>query len=418
MPRRNLSILEKTSLIEDIENGLEAKEATKLYKVSPRTIFRTLSNKQNLLEACENGQGKRTRIEKNEMLRRHDDEVKLFILKCLEKGIPLKATFIIEKAKMIAHEMGYFRLQCSWQWFKRFRERIKLKQGTLSGERISVNSEVVKDWRENKIPRIMLNWQKEFVFNCDETSLFWRQSPSKTYFISKTDHIGDKIFHERISILFCVNQAGQKLKPLIIGKAAKPRCFYKDCLLDLELTYVSQSNAWMNLNLFTDWLKNWHIELVGQNKKVLLLLDNFKGHKINTEDFPMITFNFLPPSTTSLTQPLDGGIIRAFKAKYLNIFVKYILNGIDSGRMSDIVKNINLLNALNWVDECWKAIPEQTICNCWSHFGYVSLDLMEINNVYEEELVTNLNELSLNLTNCCSSKEFIEQVSFDYLDFE
>ena len=153
---------------------------------------------------------------------------------------------------------------------------------------------------------MLINQQHEFIYNCDETSLFWRQVPDKTYFISKTEHVGDKLFHERISILFCVNRKGEKLSPLAIGKAVKPRCFYKDCLISLDLNYVSQTNAWMDRDTFNFWLSSWHKTLANQDKKVILLLDNFQGHVVDYTNFPMITFKFLPPATTCLTQPLDG----------------------------------------------------------------------------------------------------------------
>ena len=154
--------------------------------------------------------------------------------------------------------MGRYDLICSNQWFLKFRERNNLRLGKLNGERASVNKELVEIWRKSEIPRMMINWQHEFIYNCDETSLFWRQVPDKTYFISKTEHVGDKLFHERISILFCVNRKGEKLSPLAIGKAVKPRCFYKDCLISLDLNYVSQTNAWMDRDTFNFWLSSWH----------------------------------------------------------------------------------------------------------------------------------------------------------------
>lgn len=95
-------------------------------------------------------------------------------------------------------------------WFKRFSGRVHLKFGKLSGERNSVDQQLVNKWRNESIPRIMINWSNEFIFNCDETGLLFRQVPVKTYFISKTNHIGDKIFKERVSILFCVNRCGDR----------------------------------------------------------------------------------------------------------------------------------------------------------------------------------------------------------------
>ena len=102
--------------------------------------------------------------------------------------------------------------------------------------------------------------------------------------------------------------------------------------------------------------------MINDDKKDLLLLDNFRGHSINENEFPFISFQFLPASTTSLTQPLDGGIIRSFKSKYLHFFLKHLLDNIDSGHVSDITKDINLLTSLNWIDASWKHVSSQVYC--------------------------------------------------------
>ena len=51
------------------------------------------------------------------------------------------------------------------------------------------------------------------------------------------------------------------------------------------------------------------------NRHVLLLLDNFSGHCVEYSP-TNIELIFLPPNSTSKVQPLDGGIIKAFKAHF------------------------------------------------------------------------------------------------------
>jgi len=34
-----------------------------------------------------------------------------------------------------------------------------------------------------------------------------------------------KIAKERLTVLLCISMYGEKLKPLVIGKSVKPRCF-------------------------------------------------------------------------------------------------------------------------------------------------------------------------------------------------
>ena len=52
-------------------------------------------------------------------------------------------------------------------------------------------------------------------------------------------------------------------------------------------------------------------------KPSLLLLDNFSGHIVRTDDLDKLTVVFLPPKSTSKHQLLDKGIIAALKRKYV-----------------------------------------------------------------------------------------------------
>ena len=52
---------------------------------------------------------------------------------------------------------------------------------------------------------------------------------------------------DRLTVLDCMNDTGtHKLKPVLIGKSAKPRWFKNINMDALLLIYKSQRNAWMN----------------------------------------------------------------------------------------------------------------------------------------------------------------------------
>ena len=68
----------------------------------------------------------------------------------------------------------------------------------------------------------------------------------------------------------------------------------------------------MTCELFQRWLEWFNSKMKLSNRKILLLLDNAAGHKIN-QTFSNITIHFLPPNLTSVIQPCDAGIIKVFK---------------------------------------------------------------------------------------------------------
>ena len=64
----------------------------------------------------------------------------------------------------------------------------------------------------------------------------------------------------------------------------------------------------------------YYYSYLGNNKpfKILLIVDNAPGHRPFIGDLhPNIKVVFIPPNTTSLIQPMDQGVIAAFKYYYL-----------------------------------------------------------------------------------------------------
>ena len=74
----------------------------------------------------------------------------------------------------------------------------------------------------------------------------------------------------------------------------------------------------MNMVIFKDWLMKLNNRFKNKDRKILLLVDNAGGHNLAGTHFSNITIEYLPPNTTSQIQPLDAGIIKIFKANYLN----------------------------------------------------------------------------------------------------
>jgi hypothetical protein len=74
---------------------------------------------------------------------------------------------------------------------------------------------------------------------------------------------------------------------------------------------------------------------------------------------------FLPANTTSLIQPCDQGIIRAFKAYYRREKCARIIAELDDIRdrsdASTVAKKIFLLDALHLVAMSWKRVLEKTV---------------------------------------------------------
>jgi hypothetical protein len=82
------------------------------------------------------------------------------------------------------------------------------------------------------LPAVVEGYATEDQFNADETAVFYRQHPRKSMVFKGEPFKGGKFGRERLSIILCCRSAtGQKLKPFIIGNAARPRTFKTMLLL-------------------------------------------------------------------------------------------------------------------------------------------------------------------------------------------
>lgn len=167
-----------------------------------------------------------------------------------------------------------------------------------------------------------------------------------------------------------VSFTGEKVKPLIIGKAQKPRCFAKVKVDCLPVMYRANKKAWMTGVLFVEWLQWFDRQMKG--RKVLLFVDNAPSHA--TTQLKNVTVKFLPANTTALCQPMDQGIIQTMKLKYRKRQLQFVINQMDrqpTKTGSEILKTVSVLDAVYWVASSWKEVEASTIQKCFAKCGFV-----------------------------------------------
>lgn len=201
----------------------------------------------------------------------------------------------------------------------------------------------------------------------------------------------------RLSVLFGASITGEKLRPLVIGKYAKPRCFKNTNMANLAVTYTANKKAWMVRSLFTEWLSDLNEDLMNADRKILLFIDNCKPHE-NLPEFSHVRVEYLPPNITSRLQPLDMGTIRCFKALYRRLLVNYVINSMDQleehqsqkDLATKLASRVNVLDAVNWIDNAWADVKAETIQNCFRKAGFVTRIMEDVNNtehIEEPEII-------------------------------
>ena len=111
--------------------------------------------------------------------------------------------------------------------------------------------------------------------------------------------------------------------------------------------------------------------------------------KLSRETLTTSSLCFYPKNTTSHLQPCDAGIIRYFKVKYRKHLLKHVISRIDDGKKaSEIIKGVDVLQCMRWVNQAFEQIAKDTKKHCFekSEFSEVFLLAEEPDEEFENLL--------------------------------
>ncbi|GFT17732.1 tigger transposable element-derived protein 1 [Trichonephila clavipes] len=175
-------------------------------------------------------------------------------------------------------------------WLTGFIKRHSFHNLKIKGEVASADEEAARKYPE-KLAKIIKDGEycAHQVFNADETGLFWKKMPTRTY-IAKSEKTasGLKDAKDRVTLLLCSNASGDRmLKPLLVNRSLKPRALKGKDLNTLPVHWMANKKAWVTTAIFTEWFNKCFVPEVenymnemGLEFKILLILDNAPGHPI------------------------------------------------------------------------------------------------------------------------------------------
>ena len=106
----------------------------------------------------------------------------------VKKRTPLSLHVVQTKAVKIFKKLqetseGEVRdFSASHGWFNRFKKRFQLRNVRVAGEKSSADEEAAREFIEDLHKLIADgNYSAEQIFNVDETALFWKAMPSRSY---------------------------------------------------------------------------------------------------------------------------------------------------------------------------------------------------------------------------------------------
>lgn len=301
--RSVLSLEDRVKVIKEKEKGNSERKIADMFKCGKTQINTILKSKDNILVEWEENKNRGAKRKRQERFGDVNDLLFEWFRAARAKLLPISGPILKEKSLQIADQIGAKDFSASNGWLDRFRTRHNIQFRLISGEAGEIDSVVCEDWK-GRLDSITEGYAPKDIFNMDETGLFFRALPTKTLALKSVQCKGGKLAKERLTVALCVNGAGEKEQPLVIGKSLTPRCFKNaDATILASVTYRANKKAWMTTSIFEEWLLNLDKKMGHQKRNILLFLDNATCHA-HQPNLKNIKLQFLPPNTTSHLQPL------------------------------------------------------------------------------------------------------------------
>lgn len=388
--RNAISLGKKLEILDSLKNGERTSAVAKQFKLGESTIRAIKNNEIAIRKSIIDGtqlSSKLSSYTRDTFLEKTEQALRIFIEDLTQKRIPISGCLIKEKARKFYEEIEKIELPTSSSsrgnkkfvasngWLSQFIKRNAFHNLKIRGDAASADQEAGKTFPET-LAKIIEDggYSPDQVFNADETGLFWKKMPNRTY-IAKTEKkaCGFKASKDRITLLFCSNASGDRmLKPLLVNRFYRPRALKGKNLNHLPVHWMANTKAWVTTALFTEWFNNCflpevkiYMEQKALEFKVLLILDNAPGHLHLEHNNVKIVF--LPPNTTSIIQPLDQGIISTFKKYYIRSTYRDILDKIEneSSTLTEIWKKFTILECINHIASAIIELRPHTLNACW-----------------------------------------------------
>nr|XP_032836090.1 tigger transposable element-derived protein 1-like [Petromyzon marinus] len=384
--RKMLTIAEKVGLLDMLKEG-------RRYAV--RYIKKEENNIRTTAAISFNRDAKRFVTVRNKTIVRMESALALWISDSRKKNIPLDTNIIRTKAKKLYETFADSEEQddaepgssksafhaepspfnASKGWFDKIQQRFGLKSVSLHGEAASANTAGAEAYVNKCKVIIEGGYKPDQVFNMDETGLFWKRMPSRTFIMQdEAKASGFKAQKDRVTLVMCGNAAGFMIKPGLIYRSKNPRALKNKNKNALPVYWMHIAKAWMTKVLNLDWFQHYFIPEVkrylrgkGLDFKVLLLVDKAGGHADDLS-YDGVQIEFLPPNTTSLIQPLDQGIILAFKALYTRNTLQHLVEAMDSDQdfsLKAYWREYTIASCLQNIQRAIHEMKTETLNVCW-----------------------------------------------------
>ncbi|XP_061493779.1 tigger transposable element-derived protein 1-like, partial [Rhineura floridana] len=390
--RQSITLDMKLKMIKLSEEGVSQAEIGRRLGFTRTTVNTVIKSKEKILAEVKSAMPVNTRTIRKRYSVVADMERLLIVLIDNQTScqVPVSQAMTQSKALSLFNDLKAkkgeaakdAKFVASHGWFDRFKKRSNLHNIRVQGEAAAADTEAAESYPRDLAKIIEEGgYSKEQIFNVDETGLFWKKMPART-FISREEKTmpGYKAAKDRMTLLLGGNASGTlKLKPMLIYHWQNPRALKNYIKTRLPVHWRSNRKAWVTAAIFEEWFDTCFVpEVKAYCKdnnipfKILLLVDNAPGHPRTLDELnPNIRVEFLPPNTTSLLQPMEQCVIATFKLNYLKRTFSKCIAAIDNEEetgqevLKKFWKSYDILDCIKTIRDAWNDIKETTMKGAW-----------------------------------------------------
>ena len=142
----------------------------------------------------------------------------------------------------------------------------------------------LETWKETVLVPTLARYSPNDIYNGDETALFYKSLPHRTYCFDGDKPAGSAKHKDRLTLLIITNMDGSDHRKLsVIGKSKTPRCLqkkYKMQVKDMAVDWYASKNAWMTGEIHHQIMTKLNNEMRLSNHHILYVCDNASSHKV------------------------------------------------------------------------------------------------------------------------------------------
>ena len=272
-----------------------------------------------------------------------------------------------------AEKFGHADWKCYPSYITRWCKRFGVVNKAQSGSKHEAPIEEINNWVETQLVPALARYSPRDIYNGDETALFYKTIPHRTYCQSNEQLFGSGKNKDRLTVLMIGNMDGSdKRKLSVIGKTKNPRCLkqkYKMEPKDMQVDWYATRKAWMTGETHHEILTKLNSDMRRSNRHILYTCDNASCHQ--DRGYSNIEVLMLPPNATSVVQPMDQGIIRSTKRRYKTKLAERYLSVCEQDKDAKaMLKSLDVVQATNMLAAAWRETPSSIIENCFRKAGF------------------------------------------------